>query len=511
VNTGDGWANWNANGDFVRYYIQDSAANGITPVFTYYMIYQSAPGNTQGETNGVYNNLQNTSTMTAYFNDLKLFFQKAGQTGAVTVLHVEPDMWGYLEQRSTNDNASSVPAKVSSTGLSELAGLPDNVAGLAQGIKKLRDTYSPKVILGYHISVWGTGNDILYSDPSDATVDSLGIRAGNFYRSLQADFDIAFAEFSDRDAGFKQYIYGDGGAAWWSDADFARNIRFLSRFVETAGERVVMWQVPQGNTKMRAMNNTWNHYQDNKVERFFDDPTRGHLNEYINAGVIAMLFGRGADGATCSCDANGDGVTNPAAINGNNILSYNSDDDGGYFRNRAAAYYAAGAAPLSGGSTSPTATPTATATATRTATPTATPTSTTTGPTVTPTATSTPTASPTATSTPPPTASWTTTARVSASRIRVGRTEEVTATVTSGSNASALVDIEIYDPNGLRVHQAFFDDQPFTAGSARSFNTSWTVPSGAARGTYTIKIGVFSPGWGALYQWNNAAATFRVR
>ena len=74
VNTGGGWSTWNTNGNFVTYYAQDSIANSITPVFTYYMIYQSAPGNTQGEVNGVYNNMQNVSTMTSYYNDLKLFF-----------------------------------------------------------------------------------------------------------------------------------------------------------------------------------------------------------------------------------------------------------------------------------------------------------------------------------------------------------------------------------------------------------------------------------------------------
>lgn len=36
ANTGNGWATWNTSGDFVRFYIQDSVANGIIPVFTYY-------------------------------------------------------------------------------------------------------------------------------------------------------------------------------------------------------------------------------------------------------------------------------------------------------------------------------------------------------------------------------------------------------------------------------------------------------------------------------------------
>ena len=35
ANTGNGWATWNPNGDFARYYIQDSVASGIIPVFTY--------------------------------------------------------------------------------------------------------------------------------------------------------------------------------------------------------------------------------------------------------------------------------------------------------------------------------------------------------------------------------------------------------------------------------------------------------------------------------------------
>ncbi len=42
VNTGNGWATWNTNGQFVTYYVQDSVANGIIPVFTYYMIRQSS-------------------------------------------------------------------------------------------------------------------------------------------------------------------------------------------------------------------------------------------------------------------------------------------------------------------------------------------------------------------------------------------------------------------------------------------------------------------------------------
>ena len=66
----------------------------------------------------LFTNLNNTATMTAYFNDLKLFFQKAGAFPTQkVVLHVEPDLWGYMEQRSANDDAKTVTAKVAETGI----------------------------------------------------------------------------------------------------------------------------------------------------------------------------------------------------------------------------------------------------------------------------------------------------------------------------------------------------------------------------------------------------------
>jgi hypothetical protein len=377
VNTGSGWATWNANGDFVRFYIQDSVANGIVPVFTYYQLLQSSPGG-GGESEAVFANLNNTATMTAYYNDLTLFFQKAGAfPGQRVILHVEPDFWGYMQQQSTGDAASTVMAKVSATGIPLLQGLPASVAGFAQAIVKLRDAYAPNVTLAYHMSVWGTNVDVAISNPADATVDALALRAATFYKSLGANFDLSFAEFSDRDAAFKQYVYGDGGLSWWDAEDFRRSVRFLKGFSTTANKRLVMWQIPLGNTRMRAQNNTWGHYQDNRVEWLFDEPARTHLAAYRDAGVVAFLFGGGAAGVTCACNAANDGVTSPAPINANTVASelappgaapahvmrgsvptlvtpYAADDDGGFFRWRAWSYYEAGAMAVSAAPIAPT-------------------------------------------------------------------------------------------------------------------------------------------------------------
>ena len=247
VNTGNGWATWNANGDFVTYYIADSRAAGITPVFTYYQMVQSSPGASQGESDGVVTNLNNASTMAAYYNDLKLFFQKAGAAGGTTVLHVEPDLFAHLQQKATNDDAKTVPAKVGSSGQADVAGLPDNVAGFAQAIVRLRNRYAPNVLLGYHFSSWGTGNDIIYSDPSDATVNSLGVRTARFEQSMGVRFDIAFTDLADRDAAFKQYQYGDGGASWYTADDYRRSTVSIGAFAAHGGStrRVVAAPVGQ--------------------------------------------------------------------------------------------------------------------------------------------------------------------------------------------------------------------------------------------------------------------------
>jgi hypothetical protein len=200
-------------------------------------------------------------------------------------------------------------------------------------------------MLAYHFSTWGTGTDVLHSRPSDQTVNALGVRTGTFYKSLGADFDIAFTDLADRDAGFKAAVDGDGGASWYSPADYARSVLYVAAFVQTAQKRVVVWQIPFGNTKMRAENNTTGHYQDNKVEWLLDDLTLAHLRAYADAGVVAFLFGGGASGVTCACDADHDGVVNPSPINGNDALSLSADDDGGFFREKAASYYRSG--PLS--------------------------------------------------------------------------------------------------------------------------------------------------------------------
>ena len=332
MNTGQGWATWNENASFVTRYVTESRRAGQIPVFTYYMLLQSKPGGGD-EAQADLANLRNPSTMRAYWADLALFFQRANGPSTV-VLHVEPDLWGYVQQAARGDDASTVAAVVPEG--------PQTAAGFAQHVVRMRDTYAPNVLLAWHLSGWGTRHDIVYDDPPDRTVVAYAARSAAFYHSLHARFDVAFEDFSDRDAGFYEKIQGNP-RTWFTPADFHRHLLYGRTFVQRAGVRLAAWQIPLGNTLMRAMNDTWGHFQDNRVQWLLGDHGRPHLRAYVNAGYVGFLFGGGADGTTCACDARGDAVTNPAPINGNTRRSFSADDDGGYFRARARTYYRAGA------------------------------------------------------------------------------------------------------------------------------------------------------------------------
>jgi hypothetical protein len=86
----------------------------------------------------------------------------------------------------------------------------------------------------------------------------------------------------------------------------------------------------------------------------------------------------------------------------------------------------------------------------------------------------------------------------------------ITATVSSASATTALVDVEVYNVNSVKVDQVYLDRQSFAAGVARTFTTNWAIPAGEVIGTHTVKIGIFTPGWGTLLHWNNGGATFTV-
>jgi len=87
--------------------------------------------------------------------------------------------------------------------------------------------------------------------------------------------------------------------------------------VATAQRRVVLWQIPMGNTLMRFLQQLLVALPEQHGRVAARRPDARHITGYADAGVVAFLFGAGAGGCTVAGDAASDGVTNPAVIAAN--------------------------------------------------------------------------------------------------------------------------------------------------------------------------------------------------
>jgi len=303
VNTNQGWETWNSpTGAFATYYMDASSANGYLPVFSYYELLQSNPSTGANESDRDYSNLNNASTMAAYYANFKLLMQKAGAYGKTVVVQVEPDLWGYLQQRASGGDASTVSASVSGSGFADVAGIPNTAQGFGRALLKIRDLYATNAQLAIHASGWANGIDIDSStDPTvnavavaDATaafLNSAGI-ASNPYGST---WDLVFNDLDDHDAAWWEQQGRDNASFthWWDPSNttypnFTRYLAWVAELKAKTGRPQVAWQVPVGNQYFLTMNNTCGHYQDNVAPYFIS-----HASDLFSAGLIAVLFGAG--------------------------------------------------------------------------------------------------------------------------------------------------------------------------------------------------------------------------
>ena len=289
-------------GRYVADFVASTHEAGAIPMISYY-IWFSVAGDVEGAPEVAA--LDDGSRVSRFLADFRFLCQVMNEDPSIpTIIHVEPDLWGYGQQ--VDEDPAAIPAAVSAAAAPECSGLADTMEGLARCMLAIARAEAPNARVGFHASAWGAGHDALNS--ADPGFDLAGHAASTaaFMAALGAnEADLVVVEMSDRDAGFND--------RWWDETNatlphFAQAISWVATLGDELGLAPLWWQVPFGHM---GLENTCDRYEDNRVDYFFDHPA-----ELAAGGALGIAFGAGA---TC--------MTTPAT-------------DDGHFTNRAQAYYA---------------------------------------------------------------------------------------------------------------------------------------------------------------------------
>jgi hypothetical protein len=346
-----GWANnwgWGQyDGWFALSYFKECDEINTIPCIAYYQVNGESPY--PYDESKFLVKCQTDSTMKSYFSDFKLLMQRAKEFGKPVYILLEADGFGYLEQATKED--PTVRASVASTGLPELAGLPNTVAGWGMAFLAIKKAVgASNALLGIHISGWASNQDLFYYSvtiPLQPEIDKvykflspLGVAPN----ATGSTYDVLVGDPLDRDADYYRIVKGDDGVHWWDTSTTASvNSRSFNRYCEwlrlwnaTSGKHWVLWQIPLGNSNHLNIENTGKPregYKDNRPEYFFGDGSAPHRKRFADAGVIALLFGAGASGVSSY---------------GNDIYT----DGKSFIQSRCASFFAAGGLSLKAGSVS---------------------------------------------------------------------------------------------------------------------------------------------------------------
>lgn len=288
VGVGPGsWPYWNSpNGAYVTFASANDKAIGAVPLFTLYQMAAYGEGNV--------NIINDVAFMTTYWSQVKLMYQKIGETGQPTLVNLEPDFWGFIQAKATGGDPTKVAARVSIT--AECANEPDTAVGIAGCLLKLGRTYAPKAKIGFPPSFWG----------HDAT------SVGNFMVKLGAHkADFIVAQTSDRDAGCMEVASpvaecaGRGTGPFYWDENNVATPNFSQNLAQNATARSILgnlpilyWQTPMG-VPSASPGGSPGRYRDNHVNYMLTHP-----RQYTAIGVFGIVF---SGGGTTSANITTDG------------------------------------------------------------------------------------------------------------------------------------------------------------------------------------------------------------
>ncbi len=339
VNIATNWYSHLPAGGLATNFINQSNAIGMRAAFNIYMLQED------GGADVAIANMANLTFMQQYFWNIRDVAQKAN--GNKVVFVIEPDTWGYLIKKcfgngptSAGGNAAIRPnlvfCNVNNLGYAPLAGLPNTMAGMAQGIIRMIRTYAPDAYIGFHTNHWACWSN----GATGAPCLGAGVPPGIFFQcqaglpfwgmadiDYNANFQIAWYQellggASACDQGdflvVEKYGYDEGGrwiafgagasVLYYGNTEYQKWRYWSKKLAQGLNMPLLGWQTPIGNS---TLPNTVQKYKDTFMENFFANKA-----SYICDGFIGLFMGPGVGLSTF--------YTNGAGATG---------DDGWFFSN----------------------------------------------------------------------------------------------------------------------------------------------------------------------------------
>ncbi len=314
-----GWRNnfgtWGDDGSWALAYMTEANARGEIPVLAY--IELMAPPD-----NDYLRRIQDAAAMATYFANFKLLMERVRDFGKPVVVLLENTALAFIELSARHD--PSVPAAVASSGLPELADLPNTVAGWGLAFLRLRRSVGAlNAKLAIDVANWASGLDVIYADttvPLRPEVDRVWafLAPLGLLPNLTGDtYDLLSHHVADFDFDYSKLVLNKD--LWWDAADsasastrsFTRYLTWLGLWNQQAARRWVLWEVPVGNSSHLDVDNTGQArggYRDNRVEWIFGPSGPGHRQALARAGVAMLLCGLAASTqASVTNDYDGEG------------------------------------------------------------------------------------------------------------------------------------------------------------------------------------------------------------
>lgn len=337
--------NWKWDADYSKHAMRDA---GVQSSYVIYVLQE------EGGRIKLLENMKSPEKMQQFFHTLVTVAEHAKGYGATIV--VEPDTWGYLmqdryqtiENTSIEVDPTKIPAVVNNIdpitvrdsfwvipdpekpwektadfvereiSFDYLSDLPNNMAGFGRAMIRTLHKFAPDCYVGFLASHWsvnlGLSGQGWSSDgmvwATDALIDTSAKLNIEFFKKFYFGSiddahpwqpgdspDFIGVEKNGWCAGTWEVHANDNRTYWyWGDEQMRNYLKWVKQIGQGLDLPVLGWQISIGNMdnpNTGDVDRMANAYKDTFFPYFFD-----HVDEFIDAGFIGFLVGKGLSQAT---------------------------------------------------------------------------------------------------------------------------------------------------------------------------------------------------------------------